>query len=234
MAYALTADLQTFMGATLDPGKAALVLQMVADSIDKFLGLDPETYGAGSITVGPNTYTGAALSQSLTGVILDGPPQGSSLLVVPGHPVTAIAQVQVQDVLGTWTPLVYQQDYLWSTSGILTRIRNSLSGQPVTSYWPGPPLGQIGILPLTPIWPAIPQGVKVDFTRGFTTVPATFRTVSLTAGARVYANPTGVTGENIGGYAVRYSPRADGGVGGVDLNSLEQATLTWFMESVVG
>jgi len=234
MAYALAADLGSYMNmrSTIDAAKATLVLQMVADAMDAEMGLDPEDWGVGTVTVGSDTFTGGLLSQSVT-VVLDGPPQGSNLLVVPGHPVTAVTDVEVQDVLGTWTPLTYQTDYLWSTSGVLTRIRSRLGSAPMPGYFPGPPLQQISILPLTPIWPAVPQGVKVSLSRGYTAVPEMAKTVNLSVAARVYANPTGVVGETIGGYSVRYSPRADGGIGGISFDSLEAAWLARQAEKIV-
>lgn len=235
MAYALATDLASYMQMAVDQAKATLVLQMVSDAMDSEMGLDPADWGVGSVTVGGDTFTGALLSQTLTNVILDGPLQGSSILVVPGHPITAISDVEVQDFLGTWTPLVYQSDYVWSRAGILTRIRSRLGSAPSPGYFPGPQLGQISILPLTPIWPAIAQGVKIgSLTRGYTAVPEMMKTINLTAAARVYANPTGVVGESIGGYSVRYSPRADGGIGGIAFDTLEMNALMRQAEKVVG
>jgi hypothetical protein len=233
MAYALAADLASYMQATLDTGKATLVLQLVADAMDATMGLDPEDWGSGTVTVGGDTYTGAVLARTVTDLVLDGPEQGSNLLVLPGHPVTSVTDVQVQDVLGTWTELVYQQDYVWNAAGVLTRLRTRLGSAPSPGFYPGPPLQQISILPLTPIWPAIPQGVKVSYGRGYATVPSGLKTVNLTAGARVYANPTGVIGESIGGYSVRYSPRADGGIGGIAFDTLETAVLMRHAEKIV-
>lgn len=236
MSYALAADLASYMGmtASIDTAKATLVLQMVADAMDAEMGLDPEEWGYGTVTVGADTYTGAVLSQTVTGLVLDGPQQGSNILILPGHPVTAVSDIQVQDTLGTWTELVYQTDYLWSRSGVLTRLRSSLGSAPMPGYFPGNPPGQIGVLPLAPIWPAIPQGVKASYTRGYSLVPQSLRSVNLTAAARVYANPTGVTGENIGGYSVRYSPRGDGGIGGIAFDSLETDILMRQAEKYLG
>lgn len=233
MSYALATDLASYMKATLDTAKATLVLQMVADAMDTEMGLDPEIFGYGTITVGADTYTGGMLSQTITGLVLDGPPQGSDLMILPGHPITAVTDVEVQDTLGTWTTLTYQQDYLWSSSGVLTRLRSRLGSAPMPGFFPGNPPGQVSILPLSPIWPAIPQGVKVSYSRGLSAVPQGLRTVNITAAARVYANPTGVIGESIGGYSVRYSPRADGGIGGIAFDSLETNILMRHAEKII-
>lgn len=123
MAYANADDLAAFMQQDVDPTAAALTLQLVSVAMDVKMGTDPADYGVGSVTVDGVTYTGAALSQTFTDFVLDGEPQGSSMLVLPRFPVTALASVQVQDTLGTWTELTYQRDYVWSRAGVLTRIR---------------------------------------------------------------------------------------------------------------
>ncbi|MGH6656626.1 MAG: hypothetical protein ACRDVE_15660 [Actinocrinis sp.] len=221
MAYATSTDLAAFMQQDVDIGVATLTLELVAAAMDEQMGADPDNYAPGSVTVGGDTFTGAALSSAFTDVLLDGPPQGSSILLLPRYPVTAVADVQVQDTLGTWTELVYQRDYVWSRDGVLTRIRAGIPSAIGPAQFPGPPLSAIEYMRMEPIWPSLPQGVKATFTAGLTTVPVSLKTVNLSAAARVYANPTGVVGESIGGYSVRYSPRADGGIGGLSFNSLE-------------
>lgn len=228
MAYANPADLASFMQQTLDAGTAALTLQMVADAMDEQMGADPDNYAVGSVTVDSVTYTGAALAQTLTDLVLDGPAQGSSILLLPRYPVTAVTDVQVQDTLGTWTTLTYQRDYVWSRAGVLTRIRAGVPSSVGPAQFPGPPLSTIEYQRMEPIWPSIPQGIMVSFTAGNAAVPAALRDVNLAAAARVYANPTGVVGESIGGYSVRYSPRGDGGIGGISFNTLELNVLGRF------
>lgn len=87
---------------------------------------------------------------------------------------------------------------------------------------------------MEPIWPSIPQGVMASWTSGYTAVPEALKTINLAATARVYANPTGVVGESVGGYSVRYSPRADGGIGGISFNSLELDILSTYKTVVTG
>lgn len=234
MAYANATDLASYMQQTLDTGAATLTLQMVSDAMDQAMGLDPDEFGVGSVTVDGNTYTGALLSQDFTDVVLDGPAQGSSMLVLPRLHVSAVSDVQVQDTLGTWTALTYQQDYLWSSAGVLTRIRSSIPMTLAPGQDPGPPLNSIEFVRLDPIWPAIPRGVMVSFTAGLTAVPSSPQGVCLAASARVYANPTGVVGESVGGYSVRYSPRGDGGIGGISFNALELNVLGRYKTVVVG
>jgi hypothetical protein len=228
VAYANPDDLASFMQQTLDAGTATLILQMVADEMDVKMGAEPED-PVGSVTVDGVTYTGAALTQSFTDMLLDGPAQGSSILLLPRFPVSALAEVQVQDTIGTWTTLTYQLDYLWSArSGILTRIRAGIPSALGPAQFPGPPLSTIEYMRMEPIWPSIPQGIMASFTAGHTAVPGSLKDVNLGAAARTYANPTGVVGETVGGYSVRYSPRADGGIGGISFNTLELDVLGKF------
>lgn len=234
MAYANSDDLASFMQQSLDTGAASLTLQMVADAMDEQMGADPDNYSVGSVTVDGVTYTGAALEQSFTSLVLDGSAQGSSILLLPRYPVTAVTDVQAQDTLGTWTDLVYQRDYVWSRAGVLTRIRAGVPSAVGPAQYPGPPLSSIEYMRMEPIWPSFPQGVMATFTAGNAAVPSALRDVNLAAGARVYANPTGVVGESIGGYSVRYSPRADGGIGGISFNALELNILARFKTVMVG
>jgi hypothetical protein len=234
MAYANPADLASFMQQTLDPGTAALTLQMVADAMDEQMGADPDNYSVGSVTVDGTTYTGAALEQTFTDLVLDGSAQGSSILLLPRFPVTAVSDVQAQDTLGTWTDLVYQRDYVWSKAGILTRIRAGIPSVIGPAQYPGPPLSTIEYERMEPVWPSIPQGVMATITAGFAAVPEALKTVNLAAAARVYANPTGVLGETVGGYSVRYSPRAEGGIGGIEFNMVELDVLGKFKDIVTG
>lgn len=234
MAYANSDDLASFMQQSLDTGAASLTLQMVADAMDEQMGADPDNYSVGSVTVDGVTYTGAALEQSFTSLVLDGSAQGSSILLLPRYPVTAVTDVQAQDTLGTWTDLVYQRDYVWSRAGVLTRIRAGVPSAVGPAQYPGPPLSSIEYMRMEPIWPSFPQGVMATFTAGNAAVPSALRDVNLAAAARVYANPTGVVGESIGGYSVRYSPRADGGIGGISFNALELNILARFKTVMVG
>lgn len=119
MAYATSDDLATYMtGTTVDPGQATLVLQLVSDEIDGYLGR--------SLT-----------QQTYTDLLLDGPVPGSSTLVLPGYPVASIDALSVMQTLGVWTDLTSGADYLWSTNGIVTRIDSCYTpDSAVAPFWP--------------------------------------------------------------------------------------------------
>src|SRR5262245_32692258 len=107
------------MGQPIDSGMGDLVLQLVSDEIDGYLG---------------RTLT----QQTFTGVLLDGPAPGSSTLLLPAYPVASIDALQILPVLTEpWVDLVAGQDYLWSANGIVTRISSCYQpDNPVAPFWP--------------------------------------------------------------------------------------------------
>lgn len=119
MPYATSDDLQTYMGQTLDTGQSDLVLQLVSDEIDGYLG---------------RTLT----QQTYTDVLLDGPVPGSSTLLLPGYPVASIDSLSILPVLTEpWVDLSSGADYLWSVNGIVTRIDSCYQpDSPVAPFWP--------------------------------------------------------------------------------------------------
>lgn len=198
MAYATSADLQTYMQQTVDATMGDLVLQLVSDEIDARIGR----------TLSAQTYTD---------LLLDGPVPGSSTLILPAYPVSSITALSVLPQLDEgWIDLVAQQDYVWSTNGIVTRIDSA--------YTPDSPVA--------PFWPRYPQSIKVSFTGGYDTAPAAARAVCLSAAARIVANPSGLVSERIGSYEVRFGVNNQDAVGGVKFNSVEELALGRLREVV--
>lgn len=210
MAYAEVSDLQTYMASygPVDEAQATLAIQLVSDEIDAYLGLPT------GVTLLGGTYTDQ---------LLDGPAPGSSTLVLPEHPVTAVDAVSVMRAPGDWCDLVYEADYLWSANGIVTRIS--------TAY---EPYG-----PIAPFWPRYPQSIRVTWTAGYAEAPAAIRSVVLSAAARLVANALGLTAIRVGGESYTFSRgqrAANSGIatgsGGVEFNALEEAALGRFLQNV--
>lgn len=102
---------------------------------------------------------------------------GTCKLVLPRHPVTAVATVTVDDGT-TVTTLTFDDDYTWSESGILTRI----SG----------------------VWPCRDRAVTITYTAGWATIPAEVKKICLRLASTAWHNPIGADSEQIGDRDVRW------------------------------
>lgn len=187
MAYAAPADLASYLQVpSVDTASATLILDMVSSQIDY--------------------YIGRTLGQVVeTGVLLDGPAQGSAQLVLPGFPVSAISSLEVAETDGTWTLLTEGSDYHWSTSGVVDRIFSAFDPND----------------PVQPAWPTWPQSIRISYTHDDPSVSTAIKGVCLAAASRLYLNPAGLQSEQIGGMSLRYSAKG----GGVEFSVLEQRTL---------
>lgn len=116
------------------------------------------------------------LSVSTT-VTLDG--TGTRKLLLPRHPVTAVATVIEIDADGNETTLVYRDDYTWSEAGILTRVGRA--------------------------WPCHDRAVRPTYTGGLTAVTKTIRKICCRLAAAGWPNPGGADMEEIGDRRVRWN-----------------------------
>ncbi len=143
-AFASVGDLSNYLKAELDQSSAELALDLVSDEIRAELGW--------SVT----QETGVTATR-------DGG-KCSSEIFLPTLYLTAVTSVTEDgDVLTQGT------DYIFETSGILTRVR---SGYPIA-------------------WSDKPLSVDVTYTHGYPAgqVPGVFRSVTLELAARAYSNP---------------------------------------------
>lgn len=145
------------------------------------------------------------LTTTVVEYVIDGPPNGTSTIVIPGYPVTAVADVQelvIDEVSGpTWNDLVEGVNYTWSEYGILSKFgsNESTDGQKISGTVLGAFPGQF--------WTHLQQGIKISYTYGSATVPYTVQYVALSLAARIYVNPTNLMKESVGGYEYSYNPR---------------------------
>jgi hypothetical protein len=207
-------DLATFLGRPNIEGTAQAVL---AANIGSALVLDLLNNDG---VLGSTTVTRT----------LDGPTMGTSTIVIPGYPVTAVTDVQelvIDTVSGpTWNDLVEGVNYTWSEYGILSKFgtNDSTDGQKISGTVMGSFPGQF--------WTHLQQGIMVTYTYGLATVPYVVQYVALSAAARIYVNPTNYMRESIGGYEYQYNPRAVSNF--ASLPPDEVAILGRYMDGVVG
>lgn len=195
MAYATPADLASFLQVpSVDTASATLILQLVADEIDACIGQ-------------------SLIQVIVTGALLDGPAAGSSQLVLPGFPVTAVDSIEVQEADGTWTLLAEGTDYHWSTSGVVTRIFSTFDPND----------------PVNPQWPTWAQSIRASYTRGNPTVLGQIKGVNLSVAARMFVNPSGLQSERIGGMDLRYGAKG----GAIEFSAVEQKVLDRVTDSVL-
>lgn len=195
MAYATPADLASFLQVpSVDTASATLILQLVADEIDACIGQ-------------------SLIQVVVTGALIDGPGAGSSQLVLPGFPVTAVDSIEVQETDGTWTLLTEGTDYHWSTSGVVTRIFSTFDPND----------------PVNPQWPTWSQSIRASYTRGNPTVLGQIKGVNLSVAARMFVNPAGLQAERIGGMDLRYGAKG----GAVEFSAVEQRVLDRVTDSVL-
>lgn len=167
---------------------------------------------------------------TVTELVLDGPANGTSTIVIPGYPVTAVTDVQelvIDQVSGPqWNDLVEGVNYTWSEYGILSKFgsNDSTDGQKISGTVMGAFPGQF--------WTHLQQGIKVSYTYGLATVPYTVQYVALSLAARIYTNPTNLMRESIGGYEYSYNPR--GIANFATLAPDEIAVLGMYSDGVVG
>ncbi len=109
-------------------------------------------------------------------VTLDG--TGTCELVLPRHPVTAVAEVVEIDADGVEKTLTYRDDYTWSDSGVLHRVGAR--------------------------WPCHQRAVRARFTAGLAQVTATLRKISCRLAAAGWNNPAGADTEEIADRRVRW------------------------------
>lgn len=173
--------------------------------------------------------TGVTGVQTMT-ITMDGPSTGTSTIVIPGYPVTAVTDVQelvIDTVSGpTWNDLVEGVNYTWSEYGIISKFgtNDSTDGQKISGTVMGSFPGQF--------WTHLQQGIMVTYTFGLAVVPFTVKYVALSAAARIYVNPTNYMRESVGGYEYQYNPRAVDNF--ASLPPDEVALLGRYMDGVVG
>ena len=122
---------------------------------------------------------GQPLTLAETTVTVDG--SGAEKLVLPRWPVTAVAAVVEVDLDGTERPLVHGEDYTWSRTGVLTRLRRC--------------------------WPCHDQAVRVTVTAGYDEedLARRVRRFCLRLAIAGRRNPAGADSEDIGDTRVRWN-----------------------------
>lgn len=108
------------------------------------------------------------LANDDTEVTLDG--GGTPVLLLPETPVTGVSSV-VENA----QELTEGADYVWSASGVMTRLRRT--------------------------WSPLPRSVAVVYSHGRAEVPDIVRAVTVQAAARVWVNPRQLSQESIGDYS---------------------------------
>ena len=159
MAFATPADLGLLLDQTIgasDP-RALLLLDLASTAIRAALTLTIDEVSDDTIT-------------------LDGNEQQT--IILPEYPVTAITSVTLDGTL-----LVEDEDYAWTSNGILRRLGVNRT------------------------WGTLARSIAVVYTHGYATslIPAAVRNVCLQAAARAWSNPEGYGQETIGRYSVTYS-----------------------------
>ena len=101
-------------------------------------------------------------------VTLDG--TGTPVLLLPQVPVSDVSSVVEHD-----QELTEGRDYVWSSSGVLTRLRRA--------------------------WSALPRSVVVVYSHGHEKVPGVVRSATVQAAARVWPNRQQLSQESIGDYS---------------------------------
>ncbi|GAB3856599.1 hypothetical protein GCM10029963_53240 [Micromonospora andamanensis] len=122
---------------------------------------------------------GQSLTLAETTVTVDG--SGAEKLILPRWPVTAVAEVVEIDVDGTERPLTHREDYTWSQSGVLTRLRRC--------------------------WPCHDQAVRSTLTAGYDAedLARRVRRICLRLAIAGRRNPAGADSEDIGDSRVRWN-----------------------------
>lgn len=148
-------------------------------------------------------------------VLLHGHASGSPTIILPDpYPITAVTLVELLDPdFTTWRPLVYQQDWTWTETGILTRV---MSASDVVN------------VPIVN-WPSRPRSVRVTYQHGWATVPAPLIGVCLSIAARLFTNPTDLVDLNVDGFSERYRTNKDS----ADFTAAEERIIGAYREVVV-
>lgn len=120
--------------------------------------------------------TEQSLQLAETTHVMDG--HGTSRLILPRWPVTAIASVIELDDRDEPVVLVHRVDYRWSRHGILRRIRGC--------------------------WPCKEQAVTVTLTAGHDPIPDSVRTMCLRIARAGWDNPLGLKAERLGDWSAQY------------------------------
>ncbi|MEW2383377.1 hypothetical protein AB0873_14980 [Micromonospora sp. NPDC047707] len=136
---------------------------------------------------------GQPLLRSTDTVTLDG--SGAASLILPRWPVHAVDEVTLIAVDGTETALAHREGYLWSTSGVLTRLGGC--------------------------WPAHDRAVRVLYTPGYeeAELGSRVRRICLRLAVAGRRNPGGADSEDIADTRVRWHTP------GMELTTAEKATL---------
>ncbi|WP_051811952.1 hypothetical protein [Kitasatospora sp. MBT63] len=140
--------------------------------------------------------TGQPLEQADDVAVLDG--SGTGKLILPRWPVTAIASVTLLDSGDVLTEGV-QEDYTWSKAGILFRRCGR--------------------------WPCEPQAVEVDYTAGYSPVPAGLQRIALRLAGDAWNNPARLASETLGDHARSW---ATPGEANMELSEADRRTLTQY------
>lgn len=111
---------------------------------------------------------------------------GSTMLVLPELPVTAVSGVKAGGVSLVTT------DYEWWAGGQLYRLvyAGTADTPRIVGYWP---YGTV---------------VEVTYDHGYTTVPGAIKEVALELAANLYSNPGGVAQESVASYSVMWATRS--------------------------
>lgn len=175
MAFITDQNLADFLGDQTIAGTAQAILAASLAS-----GTIAELLDNAAISTSPVT---------ITDLVMDGPSPRSSVIVLPGFPVTNVTSVSLWDWnAAAWgTPLVNDIDYSWNTNGVLAR----------RTFDPDPAGG-------FSFWPNRMNSIKVTYTLGSGTVPITIQAIALGIAARAYVNPQGLKSEAIAGYSIDY------------------------------
>lgn len=131
------------------------------------------------------------LASEDTEVVLDG--TGTPVLLLPETPVTDVSSVVEHD-----QELTEGADYVWSSSGVLTRLRRT--------------------------WSPRPRSVAVIYSHGRADVPEIVRAVTVQVAARVWVNPRQLSQESIGDYSRSFGT-SSAPPGRIELTAYERGLL---------
>ncbi|MCI0687125.1 MAG: hypothetical protein L0Y54_07820 [Sporichthyaceae bacterium] len=159
MAFVTVAEFAAYLRTTFDAEETVTAQQLLDDA-----------------TADIETEAGQPLQQSIDTVTMDG--SGTHKLVLPRWPVTAVTSVKVTEDDGEVKTLVFDDDYTWSASGILTRK--------------------------TALWPCGDRSVEAVVTAGYAVISTDLKRICRRLAVAAWENPAGADSEDLGDRRVRW------------------------------
>jgi len=153
--FATVAELSAYLARDIDnaDASATLALSLASDAVRAYIGQDIDLVEDDEVT-------------------LDG--SGTVLLLLPQTPVTEVSIVEEDG-----EALTFDEEYLWTSWGGLTRLKRP--------------------------WVSTPRRIVVTYSHGYSTVPGPIKAATLALAGRLIDAPAGVKQETIGAYSVTYA-----------------------------